>query len=40
MGWMRDSGGEGRDEVVDFASPVPNCCFRMRMQKGGITLII
>lgn len=31
---------EGRDKLVGFSSPVPNCCFRMRMQKGGITLII
>lgn len=36
-GWRRR---EGRDELVGFSSPVPNCCFRMRMQKGGITLII
>lgn len=40
VGWMRDSGREGRDELVDFYSPVPNCCFRMCMQKGGISLII
>lgn len=32
---MRDSGGEGRDRLVGFSSPVPNCCFRMRMQKKG-----
>lgn len=37
---MRDRGREGRDELVDFSSPVPNCCFRMHMQKGGISLII